>query len=170
VRKAEQIRYLILAVQREGSRQLSAILSHIGLTPAQSEALVVIGNHGPLSLKDLGDMLVCDSGTSPSRIVDRLVEAGLVNRAAGEHDRRQIQLTVTAPGLKKADQVRLIEERLYGGIDRALNADDTDALLRGLRSLLTDSPARATFERRLAADGSHPESDHPLQPSPGTVA
>jgi DNA-binding MarR family transcriptional regulator len=73
LRTAEQLRYLILAAQREGNRQLTVMLSEIGVTQAQSEALRVIADHGPLALKELGDMLVCDTGTSPSRIVDRLV-------------------------------------------------------------------------------------------------
>ena len=75
MRRAEQIRYLILAAQREGNRQLSSALAQLGLTPAQSEALRILDDHGPLALKRLGDMLVCDTGTSPSRIVDRLVAA-----------------------------------------------------------------------------------------------
>ena len=152
MRTAEQIRYLILAAQREGNRQLMALLSEIDLTPAQSEALRIIADHGPLALKDLGDMLVCDSGTSPSRIVDRLVAAGLVHRAAGEHDRRQIRLTVTAEGEDRAARVRGIEDRLYDSIDSALSADDTQALLRILRVLTGGSPARAALDKRLAAD------------------
>ena len=152
MRTAEQVRYLILAAQREGNRQLMALLSEIDLTPAQSEALRIIADHGPLALKELGDMLVCDSGTSPSRIVDRLVAAGLVNRVAGEHDRRQIRLTVTAEGGDRATRVRGIEDRLYEAIDGALSADDTQTLIRILRVLTGGSPARAALEKRLDAE------------------
>jgi DNA-binding MarR family transcriptional regulator len=152
LRTAEQVRYLILAAQREGNRLLMALLSEIELTPAQSEALRIIADHGPLALKELGDMLVCDSGTSPSRIVDRLVAAGLVNRNAGEHDRRQIRLTVTPEGKDRADRVRGIEDRLYESIDSALDADDTRVLVRALRVLTRDSPAGDALERRLAAE------------------
>jgi MarR family transcriptional regulator, organic hydroperoxide resistance regulator len=129
-----------------------ALLSEIELTPAQSEALRIIADHGPLALKELGDMLVCDSGTSPSRIVDRLVAAGLANRNAGEHDRRQIRLTVTPEGKDRADRVRGIEDRLYESIDSALDADDTRVLVRALRVLTRDSPAGDALERRLAAE------------------
>jgi DNA-binding MarR family transcriptional regulator len=152
VRTAEQIRYLILAAQREGNRVLTALLSEIGLTPAQSEALRIIADHGPLALKELGDMLVCDSGTSPSRIVDRLVAAGLVHRDAGEHDRRRIRLTVTPQGRDRAAQVRGIEDQVYGSIDGALSADRAQALLGSLRILTRDSPARAALDKRLAAE------------------
>lgn len=153
MRTAEQIRYLILAAQREGNRQLMTLLSQIGLTPAQSEALRIIADHGPLALKELGDMLVCDSGASPSRIVDRLVAAGLVHRDVSEHDRRQIRLTVTAQGAENATRVRSIEDLLYGAIDGALSAADAQALVQVLRVLTTGSPARAALEKRLVAEG-----------------
>lgn len=135
-----------------------AVLSQIDLTPAQSEALVIIANHGPLALKHLGDMLVCDSGTSPSRIVDRLVSAGLVHRAADEHDRRQIQLTVTPEGSEKADQVRSIENQLYSAIDSALAPDDAESLLHALRALTAGSAARAAFDRRLTSTSHQPKA------------
>lgn len=152
MRTAEHLRYLILAAQREGNRQLAAALSSIDLTPAQSEALRIIADHGPLALKQLGDMLVCDSGTSPSRIVDRLVSAGLVRRDAGEQDRRQIRLTVTPDGQERAAQVRDIEDRLYETIDQALDADDAQVVTRVLRTLTDGSPAGAALDRRLAAE------------------
>lgn len=152
MRTAEQVRYLILAAQREGNRQLMTFLSQIDLTPAQSEALRIIADHGPLALKELGDMLVCDSGTNPSRIVDRLVTAGLVRRDAGEHDRRQIRLTTTPRGTERAVQVRFIEDQLYNAIDGALSTDDTQTLIRVLRALTQDSPAGAAFDKRLAAE------------------
>ncbi|MFF1876905.1 MarR family winged helix-turn-helix transcriptional regulator [Leifsonia sp. NPDC058230] len=152
MRTAELVRYLVLAAQREGNRVLMALLSEIGLTPAQSEALRIISEHGPLALKELGDMLVCDSGTSPSRIVDRLVAAGLVQRDASEHDRRQIRLTVTREGKARSDQVRGIEDQLYDAIDSTLTAEDEQALVRVLRILTRDSPARLALETRLAAE------------------
>jgi DNA-binding MarR family transcriptional regulator len=153
LRTAEQVRYLILAAQREGNRQLMTSLSEIDLTPAQSEALRIIADHGPLALRQLGEMLVCDTGTSPSRIVDRLVAAGLVGRDAGEHDRRQIRLIATPKGQERAIRIRMIEEHLYDAIDDALDPADARALLRILRVLTKDSPAAAALDKRLAADG-----------------
>jgi DNA-binding MarR family transcriptional regulator len=152
LRAAERVRYLILAAQREGNRQLTALLSPLGLTPAQSEALRIIADHGPLALKELGDMLVCDSGTSPSRIVDRLVGAGLVHRDADERDRRQIRLTATPDGKDRAARVHEIEDGLYDAIDRAVAPADARVLIRALRSLTLDSPAGAALEKRLAAE------------------
>lgn len=153
MRTAEHLRYLVLAAQREGNRQLATLMAQIGLTPAQSEALRIIADHGPLALKDLGAMLVCDSGTSPSRIVDRLVADGLVQRDTDEHDRRQLRLAATPQGAERAAQVRAIEDGLYDAIDAALTPDDAAALFRVLGALTHGSPAGSALHNRLAAEG-----------------
>jgi len=152
VRTAEQLRYLILATQREGNRQLSAMLSEIGVTPAQSEALRIIADHGPLALGELGDMLVCDTGTSPSRIVDRLVAAGLVQRTPSQHDRRQVRLTLTPQGRDKANRVAEIENQLYDLLDRASEGTDIDAFIAFLHAFTRQAPAGLALANRLAAE------------------
>lgn len=154
MRTAERLRYLILAAQREGNRRLTAMLSEIGVTPAQSEALRIIADHGPLALRELGDMLVCDTGQSPSRIVDRLVAAGLVSRTAGERDRRQVSLTLTPAGREKAQRVAEVEDRLYALLDQAAEGTDVDGFLAFLSAFTHESPAGLALARRL--DASNP--------------
>ena len=61
----EELRYLILAAQREAYRQLADRLRPLGLTPSQAEVLTVLAQREPLSLVDLGELLVCETG-SPS--------------------------------------------------------------------------------------------------------
>jgi DNA-binding MarR family transcriptional regulator len=155
VRTAEQLRYLILAAQREGNRQLTVMLSEIGVTPAQSEALRIIADHGPLALKELGDMLVCDTGTSPSRIVDRLVAAGLVQRTTSEHDRRQVRLTLTPEGRDRAGRVTEIENQLYDLLDRAGEGTDINAFITFLHTFTRQSPAGLALANRIAAEVGH---------------
>jgi DNA-binding MarR family transcriptional regulator len=153
VRTAEQLRYLILAAQREGNRRLTVMLAGIGVTPAQSEALRIISSHGPLALRELGDMLVCDTGQSPSRIVDRLVSAGLVHRTAGDRDRRQVSLTLTAEGREKAERVAEIENQLYDLLDQAVEGTDVDAFIAFLSAFTHQSPAGLALARRIAREG-----------------
>jgi DNA-binding MarR family transcriptional regulator len=162
LRTAERVRYLILAAQREGNRQLTAFMGQIGLTPAQSEALRIVADHGPLALKELGDMLVCDSGTSPSRIVDKLVAAGLVHRQPSEQDRRQIRLTVSPQGRERAAQVAAIEDQLYAAIDAAMDGVDTAAFIQVLQTLTHGSPAGLALEKRVAVE------EPPPSTSPGS--
>jgi MarR family transcriptional regulator, organic hydroperoxide resistance regulator len=150
MRQAEQIRYLILAAQREGNRQLMQDLRTINLTPAQAEVIRIVGDHGHLSLSGLGELLVCETGTSPSRLVDRLVAAGLVAREASRRDRRQITLSLTDRGRRSCDAVRDVEERLYRSIDAAIPAGDIGPVIEFLNKLIGGTPAGNALDRRIA--------------------
>ncbi|MDX1995138.1 MAG: MarR family transcriptional regulator [bacterium] len=92
--KAEELRYLILAVQREGNRLLTEALRPLDLTPSQAEVLQVLEQFEPLSLLELGERLVCETG-SPSRLVNSMVEKGLIQKATSEADRRAVQLVLS---------------------------------------------------------------------------
>jgi len=152
MRSVEQLRYLVLGVQREGNRDLTAALRPLGLTPAQSEVLRILGDHEPLSLTDLGRMLVCESGTNPSRLADRLVRAGLVDRAESADDRRQLVLTLTARGREVEQAVRGIEDELYARLQQELSGVDLDELIAFLRSMIAGRPSGDALATRVAAE------------------
>jgi len=59
-----QLRYLVLATQREGNRQLAQALRPLGLTPAQAEVVSVLAVHEPLTLTALGRYIVCETGST----------------------------------------------------------------------------------------------------------
>jgi DNA-binding MarR family transcriptional regulator len=148
MRDAELLRYLVLAAQREGDRRLTRELRPLGVTPAQAEALRILGDHQPLSLAELGSMLVCESGSNPSRLVDRLVVAGLVERVADQNDRRLVSLSLTAAGKDVETAVRDVEEQLYGELDRATGTDGARELIAVLRRITDGTPAGAAVGRR----------------------
>jgi len=151
VTPAELIRYLVLAAQREGNRQLGHALRALGLTPAQSEVLRILGEHEPLTLSGIGELLVCESGSNPSRLVDRLVSAGLVERVASAGDRRQVMLTLSQEGRQAESRVREVEAALYARIDTALEGVDSGPTLELLRRLSTGEPAGEALAKRLSA-------------------
>src|SRR5215831_17224213 len=115
----EELRYLLLAVQREGSRTLTEELRPLDLTPAQGEVLRVLQEFQPLSLIELGDLLICESG-SPSRLVNGMVEAGLIERVVSPVNRRKVTLTLTEKGQEKAARVREVEQKIYQTISALL--------------------------------------------------
>lgn len=141
MRSAEQIRFLVLAAQREGNRQLAQALRPLGLTPAQGEALRLLADRQPLTLSGLGELLVCESGTNPSRLVDRLVAVGMIRRVEDPRDRRAVILTLTPEGIRVAAQVAEIEERMYRQFDAAGAGRDLTEVIDYLRALTADSPA-----------------------------
>src|SRR3954452_19461167 len=103
---------LVKAIQRELERQGEEAMRPRRPTRPQADARSVLAQAGPLALKELGDLLIAEAG-HPSRLVDRLVEAGLVERRAADDDRRRVVLSLTARG-------RRVEKRV---------AEKRDALL-----------------------------------------
>lgn len=150
MRTAEELRYLILAAQREGNRLLAQQLRPLGLTPSQAEVLRVLADLEPLSLNGLGELLVCETGTNPSRLTGRLVAMDLVRRLPGQADRREVELTLTAEGRQLAGQIAAIEESLYELIETAIAGHDVVSLLSLLRRLVAGQPAGQAVARRAA--------------------
>jgi DNA-binding MarR family transcriptional regulator len=151
VRPAEQLRFLVLAAQREGNRALAAALAPLGLTPSRAEVVRVVADRGPVSLGELGALLVCESGTNPSRLVDRVVTAGLVQRSIAASDGRRLELTLTSEGRAADDAIRAIEDAMYAGIDSALDGLEVSPAIAALTALTAGSSAgeavRARAER-----------------------
>lgn len=144
----EELRYLILALQREGNRMLAAGLRPLGLTPAQAEALGLIATHEPVTLHGLGGLLVCESGSNPSRIVDRLTGAGLVRRDSDPDDRRQVVLSVTTHGREITERVAVVEKDLHDQLTELLGERQIGPALELLRSMAGQLPAGQALERR----------------------
>ncbi|MEU7748154.1 MarR family transcriptional regulator [Nonomuraea sp. NPDC049158] len=150
MRTAEELRYLILAAQREGNRLLGQALKPLGVTPSQAEVLRILADRPPLTLNGLGDLLVCESGNSPSRLVDRLATMGLIDRQVSAHDRRHIELSLTEEGRRLARQITTIEDDLYRSIDAAAEGRDLAQITDFLRAFVADLPAGQALARRIA--------------------
>ncbi len=144
----ERIRYLLLAVQREGNRQLAAGLAPLELTPSQAEVLHLLAEYGPLTLTGLGELLVCESGTNPSRLVARLIDAGLVQKQSVANDARQISLSLTVQGHARQEGARQIEKHLHDRMRTALYGVDLGALASALTGLVRDTPVGDAIARR----------------------
>ena len=159
----------VKAAARELEQRINEAMRPLGITAAQADAILVIGRAGPMSLKDLGDLLIAEAG-HPSRLVDRLVEAGLVERRAGGEDRRRVELSLTARG-------RRLEKRVQGARDDVMELGhtivggrDLAPALELLRELLKVSPyAELIARRRRLEDGptSHPRGADRLAESAG---
>jgi len=145
----------VKALQREFERGSNELTKPLGLTGPQADALVVIGQAQPIALKDLGRLLIAEAG-HPSRLVDRLVEAGLVERRAAEDDRRRIELTLTPAGRRLARRVEKVRQELFDAsrphVDEKRLAATTGVLLQ----LLEDTPAGELITRRRALAAGRP--------------
>jgi MarR family transcriptional regulator, organic hydroperoxide resistance regulator len=147
----EELRYLILAVQREGNRLLADALRPLHLTPSQAEVLRVLQDHEPLSLIALGDLLVCETG-SPSRLVQGLVEAGLIERIPSATDKRMVTLTLTGVGKEMAAKVAAIESQFYEALTGIVNGAPPPEMLGLLWRFVEGKPAGMALAHRIARE------------------
>jgi DNA-binding MarR family transcriptional regulator len=148
---ATEVRHLILAVQRHGSRIIAEHLRAASLTPAQAEVLQVLAGHEPLTLVELGRLMISETG-SPSRLVDTLVTRGLVMREPGRDDKRVVVLRLTPAGRQTLADGRMHTVAVDDLIAGRLTPDEMTDLARMLRKLLRDTPGGRAIEKRYGPD------------------
>jgi DNA-binding MarR family transcriptional regulator len=112
------------------------------VTLAQFRALVLLDSHGDLNAGRLAELLGVDPSTT-TRMCDRLVAKGLVERSAGEN-RREVCITVTPTGAalvteateKRRTEIREILRTMPEPVRRRLAEG-----LRAFREAAGDGPA-----------------------------
>jgi DNA-binding MarR family transcriptional regulator len=103
-----------------------------GVSVVQLRALTVLDRAGTANLAQLADGMGVTVSTT-SRLVDRLVAAGLVDRRTATHTRREIALRLTARGrttLGRYDDLRL--DSLRACLE-SLSEEDREQAVAGLR-------------------------------------
>ena len=95
----------------------------------------------PLRMGELASRLLV-ANSSCHRIVSRLVDAGLVNRSHGRHDRRQVHVELTTQGrrLHRAMTAHHGRDIRLLFTDK-LQADERGVIESALRRLVDEAPA-----------------------------
>lgn len=78
-------------------RLLARHIEALGLTPAQFDVIATLGDTPGLTCKQLGQGTLITKGTLTG-VLDRLESRGLIKRAKGEQDSRQVFITLTDEG------------------------------------------------------------------------
>ncbi|WFE31806.1 MarR family winged helix-turn-helix transcriptional regulator [Micromonospora sp. WMMD975] len=102
------------------------------LSEAQLRAVMVVEQHDGINLRRLAsltDMLL----SSASRLCDRLVAAGMLEREPGRHDRREISLHLTPAATQLLAELRADRRRRLERILTGMSPAGQAALLRGMR-------------------------------------
>lgn len=146
----EEFRYLILALQRQGSRQLNSIFAELRLTTSQAEAIEVVGTYGPMTTKEVGQYLICESG-SPSRLLAAIAAKGLIVASQSTADRRATLHELSAQGREVLERIYTLKQEFEDKLSESLadvgrrHPGDT---LRQLADLLVDPELSAAMKRR----------------------
>ena len=142
------------AATRGIDRFMDDALAPLGITVAQADALTVIGQAQPLSLKELGGLLIAEAG-HPSRLVERLVAAGLVDRRQEPADRRRLVLSLTRRGHDAARHVAIVRRDALDLAAGLVGPRPLAPSLQLLGDVLSHSPYAALLARRRALEDAH---------------
>jgi DNA-binding MarR family transcriptional regulator len=152
--QSEELRYLILAAQREGNRALTVALRPFGVTTAQADAIDVLQKSDrPLTVKEVGERLIREHG-SPSRLMRTLSDKGLVEPLPTRDDARLTLLRLTAKGRAAGRRMTKVKLQIDEAIAPILEQHDVEAACELLRSLTRDLPAGRALARRIAGEES----------------
>ena len=143
----EELSLLIKAVYRETERQLAEAFHDLDITPAQAEVLLVLYQAEPMSLGELGDYLIAEGG-HPSRLVDRLVQSGDVERRSAVEDRRRLELLLTEQGRIRVQQVMDVKQKMLAVAKPLMEQYDIAPMKQLLEAYLQKSRWARTVEMR----------------------
>lgn len=124
-----RIWFRFLRMHQRGHSAMSARLRGIGLSVAQFDLLSTLTEDEGITQRDLAERLYVTKG-NVSGLVDRLVEAGLVDRKPIPGDRRSHALHLTAEGRRIAAEGMDVQKRFIQETIGRLPAADLDLLDR----------------------------------------
>ncbi|MEZ2347754.1 MarR family winged helix-turn-helix transcriptional regulator [Terriglobus sp. RCC_193] len=143
----EEIGLLLKAAMRESERRLNELLRPLGITAGQAEVLQILERCGPMSLGELGELLVAEGG-HPSRLIDRMVNAGLLLRETAADDRRRISIGITEHGQELAQASRESKKEFRRWVRAQLQGTDMEHALRFFRAYLSGTELEKTVLAR----------------------
>lgn len=117
---------------------------------AQLRAVMVVEQHDGINLRRLAtqlDMLL----SSASRLCDRLVAAGMLEREPGRFDRREISLHLTPEARRLLAELRADRQAQLAAVLAGMSPGGRDALLSGMREF--DETARRQQAQSASAAG-----------------
>ncbi|MGW4682965.1 MarR family winged helix-turn-helix transcriptional regulator [Micromonospora taraxaci] len=128
---------------------------------AQLRAVMVVEQADGINLRRLAtqlDMLL----SSASRLCDRLVAAGMLEREPGRFDRREISLHLTPEARRLLAELRADRQAQLAAVLAGMTPESRDALLGGMREF--DEVARRQQADTTLAGESAEEEDWPGDP------
>lgn len=128
-----QLCFPLYAVSKEIVKRYTPLLDKIGLTYTQYIAMMVLWEEREVTVKELGNRLLLDSGTI-TPVLKTLEKKGYVNRRRSQTDERVVYAVLTDEGLALREQAVEIPEKIGACIP--LEPEDAANLYRILHTIM----------------------------------
>lgn len=133
LRLENQLCFALYASTRAVTKAYRQKLDALGLTYPQYLVLIVLWERDGLTVSEIGDRLMLDSGTL-TPLIKRLENMELVDRVRNKKDEREVQIWLAAKGNELKDEVR--DARRYVGSRLDMSEDDILILRSELMTLI----------------------------------
>ncbi len=129
IRLDKQLCFPIYACAKEITRRYRPYLDKIDLTYTQYITMMVLWERRNICVKDLGSILMLDSGTL-TPLLKKLEQKGLIERKRSDEDERYLDICVTDKGLALRSEACRIQENMC----KSVNISEDEA--RTLKEIL----------------------------------
>jgi len=129
-----QLCFPVYAVSRMLTKAYQPYLQELDLTYPQYLVLMLLWEHAELTVKELGEKLLLDSGTL-TPLLKRMEQKQWLSRRRAPHDERSVIISLLPAGRALQQPACYIPEKLFGKLGLPLT--EFDALRQQLQTLLT---------------------------------
>jgi DNA-binding MarR family transcriptional regulator len=137
---------LLFYAYRDFTSEPDAILARYGFGRAHHRVIYFVGRHPEMTVTELLGILRITK-QSLSRVLSQLVAQGFVKQRAGERDRRQRLLELTAKGTELERLLSETQRARVAGAYREAGAQAVEGFRKVMLGIIGDSDDRARFER-----------------------
>ena len=127
-----QLCFPLYACAKEVVRRYTPLLEPLGLTYTQYIAMMVMWEHKSISIKDMGKLLLLDSGTL-TPMLKKMEKAGWIIRKRSEEDERMVIVSITERGEELQERAAEIPVKMAGCL--TLESDEVMQLYTLLQKL-----------------------------------
>jgi DNA-binding MarR family transcriptional regulator len=121
---------MFLLMMRFTKKQLmEESVNDSSITPPQLGVLFHLDKCGPMTMKDLSDMMGLTHGAATG-LVDRVLKQGLIDRVRLESDRRVVQVSITPQGQELLQRVAERRHAILRNIMQELSLEDRQFMLK----------------------------------------
>jgi len=145
----KEIAWELAETSRVLRRQFDRRAAALGATSAQWRVMFRLGREPGLKQVELADRLDVEPITA-GRIVDRLEEAGLVERRPDPVDRRVWRLFLTDTAEPVIDRLTLVAEEILAGALSGVSEDELKVMRGTLQRIRENMSATEGAERKSA--------------------
>lgn len=128
-----QLCFSVYALSRLITKAYQPMLEALEVTYPQYLVLLLLWEHQALTVKELGEKLLLDSGTL-TPLLKRMEQRGWLSRRRAEHDERSVIVTIQPAGRVLEQRAQKIPNQI--GTCLAMSRDQIDALRQELQPII----------------------------------